>query len=322
MMGDTYPSVKVAAVQAAPVFLDREASTEKACRLIKQAGAEGAKIIVFPEGFIPSHPVWYHFHVGTDKQAIKLSVELFKNSVEIPGPDIDALCNAAKDAGAYVIMGLCERLSGTTGTMFNTQVFLGPNGKYLGKHQKIMPTVGERFVHKGGYGDTLKAFDSEYGPISALMCSENSNPLAIFTLMAEGTRIHAMSWPNYWGLASPPMRDCVSIASLNFAWSAKAYVISACSTVDQDMIDKMNLNDDQRAFLNRPEICGGSMIVAPNAKIIAGPMGNEEGIIYADINLENCVRGKVNIDFAGHYNRPDIFELRVKRDNPSIFTDL
>jgi nitrilase len=321
-LGDTYPAIKVAAVQAAPVFLDKKVTTDKTCNLIREAGRKGAKIVVFPEGFIPSHPVWYHFYAGTDKRAIKLSIELFKNSIEIPGAEIDALCNAAKDAGCYVIVGICEKMSDTTGTMFNTQVYIGPDGKYLGKHQKIMPTVGERFVHKGGYGDTLGVFNTDYGPVSALMCSENSNPLAIFALIAQGTRIHAMSWPNYWGKASPPMRKCVSIASLNFAWAAKAYVISSCSTIDDNMIEMMNLNDDQVAFLRKPEITGGSMIVAPNAEILAGPMGNEEGIIYADINTENCVKGKVNIDFAGHYNRSDIFQLRICRDNPKIFTEL
>lgn len=318
-MDNIYPVVKVAAVQAAPVFLDKKATTEKACDLIRQAGRQGAQIIVFPEGFIPSHPVWYHFHAGTSSTAIELSVELFKNSVEVPGPEIDELCKAAEDANAYVIMGICERLPRTTGTMFNTQVFIGSNGKYLGKHQKIMPTVGERFVHKAGNGDTLITFQTEFGMVSALMCSENSNPLAIFALIAEGTRIHAMSWPNYWGLTSPPMRKCVSIASLNFAWTAKAYVVSACSTIDDRMIELMNLNEDEIKFLRNPEISGGSMIVAPNANIIAGPMGNEEGILYADIDLENCIKGKINIDFAGHYNRSDIFQLRMKQNNHKIF---
>lgn len=135
-------------------------------------------------------------------------------------------------------------------------------------------------------------------------------------------RIHAMSWPNFWGMTSPPMRECISIASLNFTWTAKAYVISSCSTVDERMIEMMNLNNEQTAFLRKPEISRGSLIVAPNAKIMAGPMGNEEGKIYADINVENCVRGKVNIDFAGHYNRSDIFQLSVNRTNSQIYKKL
>src|SRR5918996_4007378 len=116
-MGDVYENVCVAAVQAASVFLDREGSTEKACRLIREAGANGARVIAFPEGFIPAHPVWYHHHAATGAVANKLAVELFKNSVEIPGPETDALCAAARDANAYVVMGVCEKIPSTLGTM-------------------------------------------------------------------------------------------------------------------------------------------------------------------------------------------------------------
>src|ERR1044071_2759415 len=150
-MGDDYGTVKVAAGQAASVFLDREGSVEKACPLIREAGKNGARVIRFPEAFIPAHPVWYHHHAATGALANKLAVELFKNAVEIPGPQTDALGRAARDANAYVVMGVCEKLPNTTGTMFNTQIYLGPDGRLIGKHQKIMPTVGERLVPQGGF---------------------------------------------------------------------------------------------------------------------------------------------------------------------------
>ena len=157
-MGDNYPTVKVAAVQAASVFLDRDGSTEKACRLIREAGANGARVIAFPEGFIPAHPVWYHHHPATGAIANKLAVELFKNSVEIPGPEIERCARAARDANAYVVIGVCEKMPQTIGTMFNSQLYFGPDGALIRKHQKIMPTVGERLVHMGGFGDTFGAF--------------------------------------------------------------------------------------------------------------------------------------------------------------------
>src|SRR4026207_2164176 len=122
-MGDSYARVKVAAVQAASVFLDREGSTEKACRLIREAGKNGARVIGFPEGFIPAHPVWYHHHSATGAHSNRLATELFKNSVEIPGPETHALAAAARDANAYVVVGVCEKIPGTIGTMFNTQVY-------------------------------------------------------------------------------------------------------------------------------------------------------------------------------------------------------
>jgi len=319
-MGDQYPVVKVAAVQAASVFLDREGSTAKACRLIRAAGANGARVIGFPEGFIPAHPVWYHHHAATSAIANKLAVELFKNSVEIPGPEIDALCAAAREANAYVVIGVCEKLPRTIGTMFNTQVYLGPGGTLLGKHQKIMPTVGERLVHMGGFGDTFGAFQTEFGPMSGLICGENSNPLAIFALTAESTRIHVMSWPNHFPMSGDPLRNRVTIDAQAFAQMSKAFVISACGTVDEDMIGKLEVGAEAGIFLRDPDSCGGSVIVAPNSRILAGPMGAEEGILYAECNLELGVLTKLRHDFAGHYNRPDIFQLQINRSAPHIYT--
>jgi nitrilase len=319
-MGDRYPVVKVAAVQAASVFLDREGSTEKACRLIREAGRNGARVIGFPEGYIPAHPVWYHHHAATGTIANELAVELFKNSVEIPGSEIDALAAAAREANAYVVMGVCEKMPRTIGTMFNTQVYLGPDGRLLGKHQKIMPTVGERLVHMGGFGDTFGAFQTEFGPMSALICGENSNPLAVFALTAEGTRIHVMSWPNHFPTSGDPMRNRVAVDSQAFAQMSKAWVVSACGTVDEDMIRRLRVGPEAERFLRDPNCCGGSVIVAPNSRIAAGPLGPEEGILYAECNIELGVQMKLRHDFSGHYNRPDIFQVRVNREAPRIYT--
>ena len=319
-MGDQYPVVKVAAVQAASVFLDREASTAKACQLICEAGGRGARVIGFPEGFIPAHPVWYHHHAATGTIANRLATLLFRNSVEIPGPEIDALCAAAREANAYVVIGVCEKLPQTIGTMFNSQVYIGPDGRLIGKHQKIMPTVGERLVHMGGFGDTFGAFQTEFGPMSGLICGENSNPLAIFALTAEGTRIHVMSWPNHFPTSGDPLRNRVAIDSQAFAQMSKAFVISACGTVDEDMIRKLEPTPEAEKFLRSPDCCGGSVIVAPNSRIIAGPMGAEEGILYAECNIELGVQMKLRHDFAGHYNRPDIFQLQINRAAPRIYT--
>lgn len=318
-MGDHYGTVKVAAVQAASVFLDREGSTEKACRLIREAGLAGARVIGFPEGFIPAHPVWYHHHAATGTLANRLAVELFKNSVEIPGPETEALGKAARDAGAYVVMGVCEKIPNTMGTMFNTQVYFGPDGGIIRKHQKIMPTVGERLVHMGGYGDTFGAFQSEFGPMSGLICGENSNPLAVFALIAEGTRIHVMSWPNHFPTSGDPLRNRVAIDSQAFAQMSKAFVISACGTVDERMIEMLQPSPEAEKFLRNPDCCGGSLIVDPLSRIIAGPMGAEEGILYADCNLDLGIQMKLRHDFAGHYNRPDIFQVHINRAAPQLY---
>lgn len=318
-MGDSYGIVKVAAVQAASVFLDREGSTQKACHLIREAGKNGARIIGFPEGFIPAHPVWYHHHAATGTIANKLAVELFKNSVVIPGPETDALGQAAREANAYVVMGVCEKMPNSTGTMFNTQIYFGPDGSIIRKHQKIMPTVGERLVHMGGYGDTFGAFSTEFGPMSGLICGENSNPLAVFALIAEGTRVHVMSWPNHFPTSGDPLRNRVAIDSQAFAQMSKAFVISACGTVDDRMIEMLKPGPEAEKFLRDPNCCGGTLIVDPMSRIIAGPMGLEEGILYADCNLDLGIQMKLRHDFAGHYNRPDIFQMHINRAAPQLY---
>ncbi len=318
-MGDVYPKIKLAAVQASPVYLNREATVEKACRLIREAGAAGAKVIGFPEGYLPGHPLWYHFHPSTTKESLRLATELFKNSVEIPSPATDALCEAARQAGAYVVMGLCEKRPGTHGTLFNSQLFISSKGKILGKHQKLMPTVGERLVHTGGYGDTLRAYDTEYGRLSGLICGENSNPLAIFALLADETAIHVASWPNLPGRTSLPRSERGVITGRAFAFMSKAFVINACGAVSDEMREVFAYTDEDRVFLADPELSGGSTIIGPDSKVIAGPMGPEEGILYADANLEDCVLAKVKHDFAGHYNRADVFTLVLNDRAPEIF---
>lgn len=313
-MGDVEPVVKGAAIQASPVFLDREATVEKAIALIEEAGSQGAQIVAFPEGFIPAHPIWFHFHPGTDRHATRLSVELFKNSVEVPGREITALAEAAARAGTYVVMGLCEKLPGTFGTMYNTQVFISPTEGYLGKHQKLVPTVGERLVHRAGGPETFGVFPSPFGPVSGLMCGENSNPLAIFALTAESTRIHVMAWPNHFPKPALPMPDISLTAARAFAQMSKAWVLSASAVVDDRIREMVPRDDADLEFLARDDIGGGSCIVAPDTRVVAGPtVGNEELILYADMDLEVGVRMKLRHDLAGHYNRPDVFRLLINR---------
>ncbi|HEX6146555.1 MAG TPA: carbon-nitrogen hydrolase family protein [Acidimicrobiia bacterium] len=313
-MSDEPVTIRGAAVQAASVFLDRDASVAKAVALISEAGRNGAEIVGFPEGFIPAHPIWFHFHPGTDRQATRFSVELFKNSVEVPGKEIAALAAAAKAAGTYVVMGVCEKGPGTFGTMYNTQVFISPTEGYVGKHQKLVPTVGERLVHAPGGPDTFGVFDSPFGPVSGLMCGENSNPLAIFALTAEATRVHVMAWPNHFPKIALPMPEISLNAAKAFAQMSKAWVISASAVVDDRIREMIPFSDDDREFLSRDGVGGGSCIVAPDTRLAAGPVvGNEETIVYADMDLDVGIRMKLRHDLAGHYNRPDVFRLLVNR---------
>ncbi len=307
-MGDTYRTIRVAAVQAAPVFLDRERTVEKACRLIREAGAGGAQLVGFPEGYIPTHPLWFHFHVATNVKAMQFSRELFCNSVEIPGPATEELCRAAREARIYVVMGLCEKTPGRMGTLYNTLLFIDDHGNIMGRHRKLHPTLGERLVHAPGDAQGLRAFRTEFGAVSGLMCGENSNALSIFSLDAQGTTVHVASWPAHFNLPVN-MGDIIEVASKALAYQTKSFVINAVGAIDDRMREVLPSTDEDRAFLSRQH--GGASVVSPRGKFIAGPMGPGEGILYADVNLSDIIIPKITQDFSGHYNRFDIFSVTV-----------
>ena len=321
-MGDKLATVRLAAVQAAPVFLDREGTTEKACRLIREAGAAGAKIIGFPEGFIPTHPLWYHFHPASSALARKMATQLFLNSVEIPGATTEQLCRAAREAGVYVVMGVCERVAGTTGTMYNSQIFISPSGQIIGSRRKIMPTLGERIVHTQGAGEGLRPVDTEFGPLSGLICGENSNALAIFAQGAMGARIHVASWPSHFS-ESQPMLPAIEISTRALAYQNCVFVINAVGIISDEMIEAMAATDADRRYLEQHRrTCGGASIIGPVGQYVAGPMGPGEDILYGDANLEQIVTRKTVHDFAGHYNRPDLFTLTLNVEPQALFREV
>lgn len=302
---------RLAAVQAAPVWLDRDATVDKACRLIREAGAAGADLVGFPENFIPGHPSWYHYNLATSEKSLSLAVKLFEQSVEIPSESTDLIAEAAAQAGINVVMGLTERRPDTLGTLFNTQLFIDSSGHIVGKHQKLVPTIGERMVHANGGPETQQTFRSEFGQVSTLVCGENSNPFAISMVAAAYPSVHVASWPDHFNAAFS-MRDSCMLASKSFAYMCKCFVICSCGVNSEAMINDIATSEEDVAFMRDPANSGGSCIIGPNTQVLAGPMpGGEEGIIYADVDFEDCVRGRMIHDVAGHYNRPDVFQLRV-----------
>jgi aliphatic nitrilase len=202
--------------------------------------------------------------------------------------------------------------------MYNTQLFIDRFGRIVGKHQKIQPAIGERLVHTGGFGDTMCAFDTEFGPISGLICGENQNPLALFSLAADSTVIHVSAWPHFFQKGWHTMGQVADLAGRALSYMAKCFVINACGTIDAKMREELPITAEDRAFLEDPTTLGGSSIISPTSRVIAGPLGPEEGILYADIELELAVRAKLTHDFAGHYNRPDVFQLRLNTEAPQL----
>jgi aliphatic nitrilase len=306
--------LRVGAVQAAPVFLDAEATTDKACALIEEAGSQGIAVLGFPEGFIPTHPDWYHFLPASSARSFEFARRLFDSAVEIPSPTTDRLARAAARAKVNVVIGLCERTASPDLTLYNTQLFIGSDGTLLGKHQKIMPTLGERVVHARGAGDGLRAFTTPVARLSGLICGENSNPLAIMALAADRPDIHVASWPSPVSRDEGGMSDLIRVASQSLAYATGSFVISAQAVVDDAIVAELAQGDADRSFLSGQVGMGSSLIAAPNRAVIAGPPdGPFEGIVGADIDLKAVVTARHIHDFAGHYNRPDIFQLHVNR---------
>ncbi|HUZ89703.1 MAG TPA: carbon-nitrogen hydrolase family protein [Candidatus Acidoferrales bacterium] len=305
--------LKVAVVQSSGPFLDRAGCLDRALDWIAQAGREKVKLLAFPEGFIPGHPVWFHFHPVTGRQSLDWSARLFENAVEVDGPEVDAIRAAAKKAGTYVVIGVCEREAGTTGTLFNTQLFIDDGGRLLGKRQKLVPTVGERIVHAPGRGDMLPVFPTPIGRLSGLLCGENANSLAVFALAAQGTQIHVASWPNHFATNEHPMAEAIHFNTLSLSYQASCFVLNACGVITKDLREQLPYSQGDHAFLGNALNGGGSSIVGAGSTIIAGPMpGDEEGLLIADIELGDCVAAKVVHDYSGHYNRADVFTLTVR----------
>ncbi|MBI4333484.1 MAG: carbon-nitrogen hydrolase family protein [Chloroflexi bacterium] len=307
---DKYPKLKAAAVQAAPVFLDREATVEKACGLIKQAGANGANVVVFPECFISGYPEWLRFYPFSHPICLRMGKELFKSAVEIPGPATDLLCRAAKEAKVYVVMGLNERRPGMIGTLYNSMLFIHRDGSILGKRQKLMPTQTERLVHGLGDGAGLRTFLTEYGPLGGLMCSENGNPLYRFALVCQGEVLHAANWPAF---AIPgrsrETQEAMLIRMRNCAWEGQLFVVSAAGVVTQEMADMIEVSKEVRQKID--SWGAKSAILGPKGQYLAGPAEEGEMILYADLDLEQILEARLNTDYTGHYNRFDVVSLNL-----------
>jgi len=306
----------VAAVaQAAPVFLDREATIDKAGSLIAEAAANGARLLAFPECFIPTYPLWVWFVRPGDTRALRdLYGELLENAVEIRSRSVDRLCSAARDAGITVAIGMNERNSEASGaTLFNTMLCIGPDGVILGKRRKLMPTVAERLIHGQGDGSTLNVWETETGVLSCLICWENYMPLARYAMWAWGAQIHIAPT---WDRGEPWLSTLRHTAK-----EGRVYVLGCCSAVHRDAIPdtysfKQSLSPDLE-WVNP----GDSAIVDPDGKFIAGPVRNEESILYAELDPRNLRGPRYQLDVAGHYGRPDIFQLTVDRsERPAIRT--
>jgi nitrilase len=293
--------VRVAVVQATPVVMDGDASTEKACRLIEEAGREGAKIVALPEGFIPVMPrsCWgHHYGLIVSPKAVELHKQLWDNAVEIPGSRTDALCEAARRAGAWVGIGVNERDVNRPGTLWNTLLWLSPDGQVAGSHRKLMPTMHERIFWGQGAGDDMDPISTPFGNIGGLICWENFMPAARRHLHLGGV--------DFYLAPTADDRDIWAAAMRTFAFEAGAFVLSPVQYLrNADFPDDFPLKDE---LAGCPEVhfTGGSLIADPWGNLLAGPVHGGEEIIYADCDTDAILSARRVLDTAGHYDRLDI----------------
>lgn len=298
---------RLAAVQAASVFLDVDATVDKACELIAEAARQGAQIVGFPESFIPGHPIWFRHIVADSLHARRLAVRLFENAVEVPGPHTERLGKAAADAGVYVTIGICERVPGTLGTLYNSVITFNDQGELVGHHRKIMPTGTERLVHAAGSGSSLRVIPTDFGPLGALICGEHTNSFARLTLLLQGERIHMAAWPPFTvGANTGPAS--IDIRSRAHAYEGRMYVVNAAGVIDDATLDLLGVASDDDTLISRG---GHSSIVGPDGMFLAGPIDDEETILCADVDFGEITDKKVIQDLTGHYNRFDLFKLVV-----------
>jgi nitrilase len=302
---------KLAAIQAAPVMFDRDASTEKACRLIGEAGAMGATIAGFGETWLGGYP----FFAFAEMRPLtwQAMAEYLANAVEIPSPTTDQLCEAARTAGIDVVIGVVERDAATAGTVYCTLLFIGREGRILGRHRKIKPTFHERSMWGDGDAVGLRSYQRPYGRISGLNCWEHNTMLPGYVLAAEGTQIHVAAWPGREPAAAPPSPTPLwprqLLLSRAFASQAGCYVIAAGGV-------RLKADTPERyRELSTFEHTGDSFIIDPRGEIIAGPAQGET-ILTAEGSMEAVRAAKALSDIGGHYSRPDLLRLMVDRNPP------
>ena len=310
-------SVRVAVVQAAPVLMDREATVVKLAALAAQAAGQGARVVLFPEAFIPGYPrgLFLGTRVGSRTEAGRRDwMRYWRNSVPVPGPTTQAIGEAARAAGAYVAVGVIERdTESSGGTLFCTMLYFGPDGALLGKHRKLKPTASERLIWGEGDGSTLTAVDTPYGKMGGLICWENYMPLARTAMYAKGVDLYLAP--------TADARDVWQATIRHIALEGRCFVLACNQFVTKDMYPKDLACYDELA--DQPEVMcrGGSAVVGPLGDYVAGPVFGREEIIMADLDLGLIAQSRYDFDVVGHYARPDVFHLTVderKKDGVSF----
>lgn len=306
-------TLKTAVVQAAPILFNKNKTLEKTILLLKECAENNSQLVLLPEAFIPAYPRGLDFGtvVGSRSSGGRKAWQLYwENSISIPGAETEILCETAKKHSIYLAIGVIERDTIiSNGTLYCTLLYIGPDGKILGKHRKIKPTAAERFIWGEGDGSTLTVIETEFGRMGGLICWENYMPLARMALYSKGVDIYLA--PTADG------RDTWQATLRHIACEGRCFVLGCNQYVTKQMYPA----EFQQQLINQPEIMsrGGSVIISPLGEVIEGPLFNKEGILYSTLDLDEITRSKFDFDVVGHYSRPDIFQLKINEASmPSV----
>ncbi|RHW05911.1 nitrilase [Bacillus cereus] len=291
-MMNSYPKYRAAAIQAAPVYLDLDATVEKSCKLIAEAASNGAKLVAFPEAFLPGYP-WFAL-IGHPEYTRSFYHELYKNAVEIPSLTIQKISEAARKNNTYVCISCSEK---DGGSLYLTQLWFNSKGDLIGKHRKMKASVAERLIWGDGNGGFMPVFETELGNLGGLMCWEHQVPLNLLAMNSQNEQVHVASWPGYFD---------DEISSRYYAISTQTFVIMTSSIYSDDIKHKICLTAEQEEYFNTFK-SGHTCIYAPNGEPISDMIPAEtEGIAYADIDIEKIIDYKYYIDPAGHYSNQSL----------------
>lgn len=303
--------LKVAIIQAAPVFMNLDASVALAVRHIDQAASEGASLVVFGETWLPGYPAWLDYCPGAalwnNAPTKEVFAQLRANSVAVPSRETDTLARAAKTHNVVVVIGINERVNvgPGNGTLYNSLITIGADGSIANHRRKLIPTFTERMVWGQGDGENLTAVDTSVGRVGGLICWEHWMPLARQVLHDSGEHIHIAAWPE--------VHEMHQIASRHYAFEGRCFVIAAgllmkVQDLPHQLLVPEPLSGNPDQFLLR----GGSAVIGPDGTYVAGPLFDEERILIADLDMTAIDRERMTLDVSGHYQRADLFELKFK----------
>lgn len=308
------PDIRVGAVQHPPVYQDRDATVDRAVKLIREAGENGADVIAFPEGFVSGYPAYFSgpMHPTSGERAA-FHTRVQDNALRIPSAATDRLGEAAADADAYVVMG-CNELDDRRGgrSLYNSQVLFDPRGDIVLARRKLMPTLSERVFHGWGDGADLDVVETPFGKLGALICWEHHMPLVRAAMIERGEHVHVAGWPgNYAYDGDPGSGDACDFipAVREYAFAAGTFVISANAILGADDLPADLGDVVETASMAR----GGSSIVGPTGQFLVEPVYDEHTILYADCDMATRHAAKSAFDPVGHYARDDVTSLSVRR---------